>query len=170
MPSTALRVTNNSPMLTIRPIRLADADMEADFVRRLSPASKNFRFLGGVRELSPQMLKAFCDVDGYHSMAFIATALEDGEETTVGVSRYAPNANEEAREIAVTVADDWQHRGIGTRLLNTLIEHAREHGVKYLYSVELVDNPLMRQLATDIGMDVSADPDDACQLIYSLAL
>lgn len=170
MPSTELSTANNSPMITIRPIRLADADMEAVFVRQLSPASRHYRFLGVVKKLSPQVLKEFCDVDGYHSMAFIATVLENGKETTIGVSRYAPNNSEDVREIAVTVADDWQDRGIGTQLLNKLIEHAAGHGVKFLYSVEDADNPLMRQLAGDAGMSVCQDPEDASQLVYSLAL
>jgi GNAT superfamily N-acetyltransferase len=142
--------------------------MGTDFVRQLSPASKNFRFLGGLKELSPHMLKAFCDVDGRHSMAFIATMLENGKEITIGVSRYVPNTDEDVREIAVTVADDWQHRSIDTQILSKLITHARDHGVKYLYSIDDADNPLMRQLAADIGRNAGRDPDDASQLIYSL--
>ena len=170
MSSTELRTQENSPTITIRPIRLADADMEADFVGRLSPASKHFRFLGGVRELSPELLKTFCDVDGHHSMAFVATVLENGRETEIGVCRYAPNSSADVREMAVTVADDWRQRGIGTRLMTRLIDHARENGVKRLYSVDLVDNAPMRQLAEDIGMSIQRDPEDARQVIYTLAL
>jgi N-acetylglutamate synthase-like GNAT family acetyltransferase len=103
-------------------------------------------------------------------MAFVATVSENGAETEIGVSRYAPNANEDVREMAVTVADDWQHRGIGTMLTEKLIEFARDHGVKKLYSVDLADNTSMRQLAKEIGMSARRDPEDAHQVIYSLSL
>lgn len=116
MSSTEIQALAGSPSMTIRAIRFTDMDMEAAFVRRLSSNAKHFRFLGGVKELSPQMLKAFCDVDGHHSMAFVATEVENGEETEIGVSRYAPNAKADVREMALTVADDWLHKGVGALL------------------------------------------------------
>ena len=104
-------------VVSIRPIRIADAQMEADFIRRLSAETKHYRFLGGVKELSPIELSRLCQVDGRHSMAFVATVRRDGVETEIGVSRYAPNSRSDAREIAVTVADEWQHKGLGTMLM-----------------------------------------------------
>src|SRR5690606_12069221 len=124
MQSNKLQYNKDSSAVTIRPIRFTDTDMEAEFMHRLSPATKHFRFLGGMRELSPELLKSFCNVDGHYSMAFVATILEDGKEIEIGVSRYAPNANEDVREMAVTVADEWQHHGIGKLLTEKLIEFA----------------------------------------------
>ena len=170
MCSTELWPRTTHPPITIRPIEPADADMEAEFVRRLSPKTRRFRFLGGLRELTPKMLKSLCDVDYDQSMAFVATASEEGEEVWVGVSRYAPNTEEGAREMAVTVADDWQHQGVGTLLTKKLIEFAKDHGVKRLYSVDLADNAPMRQFADKIGMSVRHDPENAHQVIYSLTL
>lgn len=156
--------------VTIRPMSHADADLEQDFVRRLSPESKHYRFLGAVRELTPDEVRRFCDVDGHRSMAFVATVEEGGCPRMIAVSRYAPNAEGRAREIAITVADDWQNQGLGTLLTRTLIQHAREHGVRKLYSVDLADNAHMRMLARDLGMKASTDPEDAHQVIYSLSL
>lgn len=156
--------------VTIRPMSHADSDLEQEFVRRLSPESKRYRFLGAVRELSPQEVRRFCDVDGHRAMAFVATVDEDGRPRQIGVSRYAPDTDGEAREIAITVADDWQNRGLGTQLARALIEHAREHGVRKLYSIALADNARMRMLARHLGMTASPDPDDARQVMYSLSL
>ena len=161
--------------ITIRPMCRTDAEMEQEFVRALSPESKHFRFLGAVRELTPEEVRRFCEVDGHESMAFVALVREQSGSGTVGskivgVSRYAPNAGGTTREIAITVADDWQHRGIGTRLAHALIQHAREHGVSKLYSIDLSDNAHMRRLAADLGMKATPDPDDTHQVIYSLSL
>jgi acetyltransferase len=103
-------------------------------------------------------------------MAFVATVSENGRETEIGVSRYAPNETGDVREMAVTIADAWQNKGLGTRLTRQLIEHAREHGVRRLYSIDLADNDAMRHLARDLGMTAMPDPDDARQIIYSLTL
>lgn len=170
MLTNELKAQSNASGITIRPIRLTDINMEAEFVRRLSPTAKHFRFLGGVSELSPQALKALCNVDGRHSMAFVATVIENGVETEIGIARYAPNAKEEVREMAITVTDDWQHEGIGTLLTQKLIESAKGHGVKRLYSIDLADNSSMRKLAADMGMNSKRDPDDAHQVIYSLSV
>src|ERR1700727_1863165 len=75
--------------VTIRPIRLTDVAMESEFIHRLSPETKHFRFLAGVRELPAEELARFCDVDVKHSMAFVATVRQNGREVEIGVSRYA---------------------------------------------------------------------------------
>jgi GNAT superfamily N-acetyltransferase len=156
--------------VTIRPIRITDAAMEAEFIGRLSAESKHYRFLGGVKELSAVEVRQLCDVDGKHSMAFVATVHRDGGEREIGVSRYAPNSRADVREIAVTVADEWQHRGLGTLLMKQLIQSARSNGVKELYSIDLADNSAMHALATDLGMSAHTDPADPTQIVYSLSL
>jgi GNAT superfamily N-acetyltransferase len=167
---TELQLTIAGEVVTIRPIRITDADMEAAFIRRLSPQTKRYRFLGGVKELSTSEVSRLCDVDGRHSMAFVATIRDDGREKEIGVSRYAPNSTADVREIAVTVSDDWQRRGLGTMLMKQLIQSARDNGVKHLYSIDLPDNAGMRALADDLGMSASRDPNDPQQTIYSLEL
>ena len=156
--------------VTIRPIHPADSVMEGKFIRNLSVETKHYRFLGGVKELSPAELKRLCDVDGRHSMAFVATVQENGHEKEIGVSRYAECPGDGVGEMAVTVADAWQHKGLGQLLVGRLIAYARSHGMKQLYSLDLMDNAGMRELADDLGMDVKGDPDDANQVIYSLTL
>lgn len=156
--------------VTIRPIRLDDLEREQDFVHRLSPAAKHYRFLGGVSELSAPELRRLCDVDGKNSMAFIATVMQNGREVEIGVARYSPAAGANTREIAVTVSDDWQHRGLGTMLVKQLVETAKLNGVTHLYSMDLADNVAMAALAKDLGMASMRDPGDPHQVIYSLTL
>jgi RimJ/RimL family protein N-acetyltransferase len=156
--------------VTIRPIQPSDSVMEGEFVRNLSVETKHYRFLGGVKELSPTELKHLCDVDGRHSMAFVATLKKNGTETEIGVSRYAGCSSDGVGEMAVTIAEAWQHKGLGLLLVKRLIAYAKTHGVKQLYSVDLADNTGMRGLATELGMSVKRDPDDANQVIYSLTL
>jgi GNAT superfamily N-acetyltransferase len=156
--------------VTIRPMHLSDSAMEDQFVRDLSIVTKHYRFLGGVKELSPAELKLLCNVDGQHTMAFVATVQKNGQETQIGVSRYTEGSKENVREMAVTIADEWQHKGLGRLLAQRLIEYARSHGVKQLYSADLADNSAMRHLASELGMSARRNPDETDQIIYSLTL
>jgi GNAT superfamily N-acetyltransferase len=162
--------TVDGELVTIRPIRITDTAMETDFIRALSPETKHYRFFGGVKELSPTEVTHMCDVDGKHSMAFVATISRSGQEKEIGISRYAPNSRADTREIAVTVADEWQHTGLGAKLMQQLIQSAQCNGVKQLYSIELSDNSSMRALAKDLGMSAHADENDPNQTIYSLQI
>jgi GNAT superfamily N-acetyltransferase len=156
--------------LTIRPIQISDLEMQRDFIRRLSPAARRFRFFGGVSELRLSELRRLCDVDGKYSVAFVATVIRHGREVEIGVARYAPYAGSNTREMAVTVADEWQRRGVGTTLVKHLIETAKLNGVTQLYLLALVDNGALAALAKDFGMASMRDPSDPHQVIYSLAV
>ena len=102
-------------------------------------------------------------------MAFIATEYMDEKEIEIGVCRYVVTNNPDVCELALTIADKWQHKGLGKLLMNQLISYAKSHGIKWLYSVELSDNALMHNLCKELGMQAKIDPDDVHQIIYSLA-
>jgi len=156
--------------VTIRPIRPTDVAMEADFVRRLSSLTKHYRFFGGVNELPAAEVSRLCNVDGCQSVAFVATVQEGEREVEIGVCRYAPAAKSDAREMAVTIADQWQHSELARVLVQHLIGSAKRHGVRELYAIELSDNRAMLDIAKELNMSAARNPADATQVIYSLSL
>ncbi|MFI2809933.1 GNAT family N-acetyltransferase [Microbulbifer sp. JSM ZJ756] len=157
-------------MVTIRPINRGDIDLEREFITNLSAESRHFRFLGGVGKPSQQMLERLTDVDHNQREAFIAIISENGAEKEIGVSRYALEAGGAAAECAVVVADDWQMQGLGTLLLNRLIESARARGVGHLYSIDSAENTRLQKVAKAMGWECHTDPEDHTQLIYRLDL
>lgn len=154
--------------VTIRPISSDDKQIEAAFVRNLSAQSKHDRFLEGIRELSPAMLTQMCDIDYVNNMAYVATIQQSGKEKEIGVCRYVNGSNKNEREIAIAVADEYQHLGIGTELFNHLLIHARANCIKRLFSIDLRSNIKMREFALSLGMKVVTDPEEATQVIYSI--
>lgn len=154
----------------IRPLQPEDREREEAFIRRLSPASRRNRFLGEIREASPALLDQLMTVDYRHAMAFVALAHDNGQLREVGISRYAADKDGQRCECAVTVADDWRHRGLAVLLMRHLIEVARREGFKALYSKDLAENNDMRELAGFLGFTRTLDPDDACLAIHTLQL
>jgi len=160
----------NGGNITIRPIKQTDIFLEKDFIHNLSAEAKHYRFLGGVSELSNAQLTKLCDVDYHDSMAFVAIAKDNDTELEIGVARYCKADLKEQHELALVVADKYRHSGLSELLLNTLVDYARKHNVKSLYSMELYDNQDMKDLAHKFGMNAVADPDDVHQIIYTLDL
>jgi acetyltransferase len=141
-------------LVRIRPIRPDDRQREAEFVRRLSPASRYFRFHSALRELTPQMLERFTQVDYPDNMALVALVDGPEGEEQVGVARYVRNPGTATAEIAIVVADDWQGRGIATRLLTDLRDVARQAGITHLVASVLRENGRMLELVRRLGFSV----------------
>ncbi len=146
--------------ITIRPIRPEDADIERVFVRNLSPKSKYFRFMQSLRELTQEMLVRFTQLDYDREMALIAITVRDGRELELGVARYAMNPDGESCEFALAVADEWQAKGIGSRLMRHLMEAARARSFKLMDGEVLEENAEMLELVDRLGFTISVSPDD----------
>jgi len=143
----------------LRPITAADAGAEQAFFRGLSLDSRHKRFHVGLRELSPALLALLTDVDHHLHRAWVAESLEPGLPV-VADARYVREAHGPKRaEFAVAVADDWQGRGLGRRLIAHLAAHARRHGVQALYGDVLADHRRMLALLRDQGARLTPHPD-----------
>jgi acetyltransferase len=147
-------------MITIRPIRPEDAQIEQTFVRNLSPQSRRFRFMYTLKELSQEMLVRFTQIDYDREMAFIAVTERDGKELELGVARYATMPDGKACEFALVVADEWQGKGIGTRLMTCLMQVARDRGLEVMEGEVLVENTSMLTLVEELGFVIGSSADD----------
>lgn len=147
--------------LTIRPIRPEDAELEQVFVRGLSEESKYFRFMDSLQELSQSMLVRFTQIDYDREMALIAVLELDGQEKELGVCRYITMPDGESCEFALVVADEWQHKGIGNKLMSILFDVARAKGLKIMEGEVLAKNRSMLGLVGRLGFVVNTSEEDA---------
>ncbi len=155
---------------TIRPMNPSDADAERTFIEALAPQSRRYRFQEQMSEASPELVERLVNVDHVNDEAFVAVAEIDGEERIVGVSRYAVGTDPRQCEIAVTVLDAWQGQGLGTALMQRLIDAARERGIERMVSLDFAENREMAHLAHHLGFVTEPDQDDRTQVIHRLAL
>ncbi|MEO8409877.1 MAG: GNAT family N-acetyltransferase [Propionivibrio sp.] len=147
--------------VTIRPIRPEDAEMEQDFVKRLSDESKYYRFMDTLRELTQPMLVRFTQIDYDREMALVATLPgDDGKAKQIGVARYVTNPDGETVEFALAVSDEWQKRGVGRRLMSVLIEGARQKGYRAIVGDVLTQNTKMFRLMAALGFTIHAHHED----------
>jgi acetyltransferase len=144
----------------VRAIRPEDAGMEQAFVRGLSDESRYFRFANALHELSDPMLVRFTQIDYDRELALVAVVQEDEGPRQIAVARYVIDADGLSCEFALAVADDWQGRGIGRRLLGHLADTARARGLEVMAGQVLNQNARMLALMTSMGFTIGADPDE----------
>jgi acetyltransferase len=135
--------------LTVRLLRPQDAELLQRFASRLSERTRYQRFMQHLRELPPQMLARFTQLDPDKELALVA--LEPETQEIVAVGRYASDPGGTTAEFGLVVADAWQHQGIGRALLERLCEAARMHGYEALRGQVLADNRDMLELAARLG-------------------
>jgi acetyltransferase len=155
---------------SVRPIRPDDAHMLQELMLHLSPESRYFRFVSSITELPPTMLARFTLIDYDREMALVAVfkarvAGTDGEivetERIVGVSRYVTNPDQSSCEFALVVADDFNGKGLGSRLMLSIMEAAREKGLAEIDGLVLANNPGMLKLMRSLGFTVKTYVEDA---------
>ena len=156
---------------TVRPIHPDDAGMLQDFVRQLSREARYFRFVSSMQELPASMLARFTLIDYDREMALVAisrsrSANAEGEavETAriVGVSRYITNPDRTSCEFSLVVADDLGGKGLGSRLMLSIMDFAREKGLTEIEGLVLANNPNMLKLMKNLGFaskPFAEDPD-----------
>ena len=93
-------------------------------------------------------------------MALIAVTEEYGMEIELGVARYITNPDNKSCEFALVVSDQWQHKGIGHRLMVRLMEVARDRGLETMEGEVLSNNAKMLELVSSLGFSISNDPED----------
>lgn len=139
--------TGDGRLFAIRPITIEDAQRDRDFLMRLSEDSRYKRMMGVCREPSSELIDRFVHVDGHRSMAFVATAGRNETQTIIGAARYAATPTAEEAEFAIAVADEWQSRGVGSALLQTLIDYAQSQRLRRLQGLVLANNSRMLEFA-----------------------
>lgn len=154
---------------TVRPIQPDDATMLQAFVRELSPESRYFRFISTLQELPASLLSRFTLIDYDREMALVATvctppAEGDGDgrstEHIVGVSRYITNPDRSSCEFSLVVADDFKGKGIGSRLMLSIMQCAREQGLTDIEGLVLARNAEMLKLMSGLGFSIKPFADD----------
>jgi len=136
----------------MRPIRPADQSLLIEGLRQLSPQSKFARFGLGISALSASELRYLTNVNQVSHVAWGATI----DEEPAGVGRYIVDSAAEA-EIAITVVDRFQRRGLGRALFDALAASARAAGIEsFHFAIEPWNRTVLRMLpGIEVGHDES---------------
>jgi len=134
--------------ISIRPLGPEDRDGLAQGFERLGPQSRYMRFFAPVARLSDTQLEYLTNIDHHDHEALVA--VDAATREGVGVARFV-RVGDGVAEAAVVVADDWQRRGVGARLLDELADRARAEGISTFQALVLADNAGALALLRNLG-------------------
>jgi len=167
-PAGRLRLADGTDV-ALRPLRNGDGDLLAAGFDRLSARSRYNRFLTPIPHLTDSMLAFLTSVDGFNHRAWGAMVTEPGGSVAVAVGRWVRTGQDPAvADVAVTVLDDYQGRGLGGLLLDVAVLDAFACGVERFEGVVLGENISSRRMLARGGALLR--PDGGGVLAFTLEL
>ena len=156
--------------VVIRAVNADDAPMLQAFVRGLSVRSRRYRFLSALVELSVSQLDRLVRPDRI-GLALVALRGRSRDAAIVGEARYVvdPATGCDA-ELAIAIADGFQRKGLGTRLMKMIVAHASKIGVRRLFGEILAENRAMLEFMRQLGFGVRANPADHRTMIAGISV
>ncbi|AGG89427.1 MULTISPECIES: GNAT family N-acetyltransferase [Rhodanobacter] len=154
----------------IRSIGEQDAELELEFLTHLSPAFRSSRFLGLVRDPTPEVARELTCLDPACAVGFIALVSQRGREHQIGAAQFHVNAAGDSCDASLTVSDEWRKRGVGSFLMRHLIAAARARGMRHMRAYAPSRSGGGDRLAANIGFQRRLDPRDPATVIYDLSL
>jgi GNAT superfamily N-acetyltransferase len=163
--------------VTFREVGGADREALLAGFERFSPQSRLQRFFTAMPNLPSGYLEHLTDIDQHRHVALGVfdpsqpSDVDSVEGLGVAVGRYFVSPEDPtAAEAALAVIDDYQGRGIGTLLLQSLVVIAHQRGVERFVAYVLAENSGMAALLTDLGAVAAPNPHDARELVFEFDL
>jgi acyl-CoA hydrolase/GNAT superfamily N-acetyltransferase len=156
------------PPMLMRPVRVTDEAMMSRLFYSLSDATVYKRWHHSLKQLPHRDILRLLEVDYAQNMAVVIEAEPDEKESAiVGVGRYHTDPATNYAETAFVILDDWQGHGLGTTLLQHVIDIARENGIAGFTAEVLVENRAMRHVFHKSGLEIQSQLNGG---VYSLTM
>jgi acetyltransferase len=155
-------MVNGLGSVLFRPIRPEDAPLIKALFATLSARTIYLRFFSPLKELPPEMLARFTQIDYDREIAMVAILEGDGkEEEMLAVGRIIKGIDPSLAEFAILVGDRWHGKGIGATLLHWCLKIAKSQGVRDIWGTVMSDNTQMIVLGRKLKFKIQRHPDSS---------
>ncbi len=165
---TPWRLSDGTEVI-LRPIRPEDEPLEHEMLTTVSPEALRSRFYHSPKQISHAMHVRSVNIDYDREMAIVAEIRQEKKRRLIGIGNLIIDANGAAGEFAIIVHDEFQGRGLATKLLDVLVGIASERGLRDFYGFVEPTNHRMTALCERLGMTRSRVSDDLVRFTLSLA-
>jgi len=145
----------------IRPITLSDRTGVLDLFEHLSTKSRYFRYAHAMSTLPEALLHEIIHANKPGDFALVAIVMNsDDTQTLAGIARFIQDANGLEAEFSLSVSDDHHHEGIGSHLMQAILDCARLNGLSAIYGLINKKNVGMLLLMRHLGFILRTSEDD----------
>jgi acetyltransferase len=162
------RTLKNGTQVTLRPIKSEDEHRFNDLFKSLSEESVRFRFFEIIKEMSHDTLSRYCNLDYDREVAIVAELQNDCK--IIGVVRLILDPEGKNGEFAIMVSDPWQGLGLGSKLMDYIIEIGKDLKVQTIYSYIDRENIKMISLCNKKGFETKSIDEYAVNMSLNLPL
>lgn len=127
--------------ILLRPIRPEDENLWLDMFHHFSEKSIRYRFFGKIKDVPHDVRTRYCNIDYDRELAIVAELNEAGHKQIIGVVRLIIESDRKTGEIAFIVSDIWQRLGLGSKMVDYMIEICKDKNLETIYAVMRTDNP-----------------------------
>ncbi|MBE9098451.1 bifunctional acetate--CoA ligase family protein/GNAT family N-acetyltransferase [Vacuolonema iberomarrocanum] len=155
----------NGTAVKIRPIRPEDEPLIVQFHKTLSEQSvylRYFHLMTLSHRVAHDRLTRICFIDYDREMALVADCknLATGDHEILGVGRLSKLHGVPEAEFALLVTDAFQGQGLGTELLQRLVQIGRDEGLTAIHAEILAENKAMQRVCEKVGFVLHRHPDE----------
>ena len=150
---------NDGTEMVLRPVKPTDEEDIKDLFYSLTEQSRYYRFFSIIKTLPRAKRQDMIAIDYKNELAIVASVQDMGAERIIGIGRYFVDPGKDRAEVSFMVHQQWQDRGVGTRLLRYLVDVAKRTGIKSVYASVLAGNRAMLNVFNASGYDVTASLD-----------
>lgn len=160
------RVTlGDGTQVVLRPIRPEDEPAWQKLLACCSDESIRLRFRAILKRSAHEVATRYCFVDYDREMAIVAEVNHVESAQIIGMGNLYGEHDGESAEYAVLVADQWQHKGLGTILTEYCLQIAKDWGRRSVYAGTTENNTRMISLFMKLGFYIQQQDDDGVLLI-----
>jgi acetyltransferase len=141
--------------ILLRPIKPEDEGRFNELFKSLSAETMRLRFFEIIKEMTHETLTRYCNVDYAREIAIVAE-LNQGGRQMIGGCRVIVDPDGKSGEFALLVGDKWQGFGLGSKLMDSIVEVARDMGLKSVYGYIIASNHRMLNLMSKKGFKTEA--------------
>jgi acetyltransferase len=135
----------------LRPIKPEDEPLWLEMFQNFSEKSLRNRFFNVIKDAPHEMRVRYCNIDYDREIAIVAEISEDMRKKIVGVVRVPIEPNGKKGEIAFIVADPWQGLGLGSKMVDHVIEICKDKKLETIYAIMMSDNHNAINLVKKMG-------------------
>jgi acetyltransferase len=144
----------NGREVLLRPIKPEDEPLWLEMFQSFSEESIRYRFFQILKDTPHEVRVRYCNIDYDREVAIVAEQTEEGRRRILGVGRLSIEPDGKSGELAFIIGDQWQGLGLGTKMVDYVIEIAKEMGVETVYAIMLPDNYRALNLTKKMGFKV----------------
>jgi RimJ/RimL family protein N-acetyltransferase len=159
-------------LVRFRHVRPEDQPLVTEALRTASRETLLHRFFSPIRSVSPDQLRRMLVIDPAKQTCIVGLIATPENTRLICGARYVRLAQPHTAEIAVTVHDDFQHRGLGTFVIQLLARLAVADGIRWFEAYVMNSNRKMLNLFTKLAPDHvrTRQPDDITHLRLEAAV